>query len=132
MLVVTKFFPVSALTDLTKVSVVTFAYPVTALAVPSAPTAAPLAVAFIFVVDGVTVIVGALAEKVVPSPSATSLLPPVNVTVELAVVKVVPSPSTTSVCFVRLTPVTTSVKFNWVSPIFSQLFVALPTTTYSS
>ena len=56
--VVTRFFPVSAETDLTKVSVVGLEYPVTAFAVPLAPTAVPLAVALMFVVLGVTVIVG--------------------------------------------------------------------------
>ena len=43
--------------------------PVIAAAVPSAPTAAPLAVAFIFVVLGVTVVV-----KVASAPSTPSLV----------------------------------------------------------
>ena len=45
--VVTKFLPVSAVTDLTKVSEVVFGYPVTAVAVPLAPTAVPLALPLI-------------------------------------------------------------------------------------
>ena len=68
--VVTSFLFVSAETDLTKVSVVCAPKPVMAAAVPSAPTAVPEAVALIFVVVGVTVVV-----KVALVPRALAPLP---------------------------------------------------------
>ena len=65
--VVTSFLVVSALTDLTNVSVECVPNPVIAAAVPFAPTAVPLAVALMLVVDGVTVVVNvALLPKVEP------------------------------------------------------------------
>ena len=116
-LVTTSFLFVSADTDLTNVSVVCAPKPVIAAAVPSAPTAVPLAVALMLVVDGVTEIVGCVTVNPVPVPKTVSVCP-VNapcVTDPLVNAKVVASPNTISpVPLLR-------VKLNCVSPIFSQL-----------
>ena len=92
MLVVTNFLVLSAVTDVTK-SPVVGVYPVTALAVPFAPTAVPLAVAFMFVVLGVTVVV-----KVAPVPSAVSVVCAPNPVIAFAV----PSAPTATLVVVAL------------------------------
>ena len=66
-LTVTNLFVVSAVTLLTKFSVLWAPNPVIAAAVPFAPTAVPLAVAFILVVVGVTVVVNVASDPSTPS-----------------------------------------------------------------
>ena len=62
-------FVVSAVTLLTKFSVLCVPNPVIAAAVPFAPTAVPLAVAFMLVVVGVTVVVNVASD-----PNAVSVV----------------------------------------------------------
>lgn len=73
------------------VSVVGLSYPVTTVAVPSAPTSVPDAVAFILVVVGVTVVV-----NVASLPKTLSVVCVPKDTEEAAFVNVVASPNTWS------------------------------------